>query len=280
MSAQGESSGLVAGAAIAGAQGQSPLVLDVLWLYPDILNLHGDRGNAMALKRVATQLGVTTRIQRVERLGDRFDLDQADLILVGPGELAALPAVVDALCPMTEQLREFVNVGKGFYLSGPSAGLVASRTTRCDGSVIEGLGLLDLDLHERQVIYGDDLIIACGDQELNGIQIRMVNYHLGPDHDQAPLGRVLYGLGNSGEQPDHEGVRRKNLIATNLLGPALVKNPWFTARYIREVLTRKYHGLTLPDPDPESWAFERQGAVAARRFNQSKKTLPGVLQLL
>ena len=28
--------------------------ITVLWLYPDILNLHGDRGNLMALERIGS----------------------------------------------------------------------------------------------------------------------------------------------------------------------------------------------------------------------------------
>ena len=30
--------------------------LNITWLYPDVLNLHGDRGNVMALKKVGEML--------------------------------------------------------------------------------------------------------------------------------------------------------------------------------------------------------------------------------
>ena len=31
--------------------------LNITWCWPDILNLHGDRGNVMALVRIAEKMG-------------------------------------------------------------------------------------------------------------------------------------------------------------------------------------------------------------------------------
>ena len=32
--------------------------LNITWLYPDLLNLHGDRGNLMAFERVGKAMGL------------------------------------------------------------------------------------------------------------------------------------------------------------------------------------------------------------------------------
>lgn len=251
--------------------------LRILWLYPDILNLHGDRGNAMALVRVCGQAGVTASITRVDRLADPIDLEAADLVLVGPGELAVMADVVRALSPYSQGLAEMVDAGTPMLVSGTSAGIVARTTARLDSSRFDGLGLVGMEVVEREEILGDDLILDVGGREVGGMQIRMADLRLDPG--QAPFGSVLYGWGNDHDHPDAEGARRGNLVATNLLGPSLVKNPWFAWRLIEQALTNRY-GEAPPAPDQSLWAFERRGAEAIRRFNVSKQILPGTVRRL
>ena len=38
--------------------------LHILWMYPDVLHLHGDRGNVMALARVAGLMGAAAETRR------------------------------------------------------------------------------------------------------------------------------------------------------------------------------------------------------------------------
>ena len=53
--------------------------ITVLWLYPDILNLHGDRGNLMALERIGRLTGLPVELRRVDKLTDPLPLEQAAL---------------------------------------------------------------------------------------------------------------------------------------------------------------------------------------------------------
>ena len=48
---------------------------------------------------------------------------------------------------------------------------------------------------------------------------------------------VLYGYGNNNS--GGEGARYKNLIYTNILGPILIKNPWFTMELIKIAMENK-----------------------------------------
>jgi CobQ-like glutamine amidotransferase family enzyme len=59
---------------------------------------------------------------------------------------------------------------------------------------------------------------------------------LGPDAE--PLGRVLHGHGNNGEDR-REGVRRLNLIGTYMHGPLLPKNAWLADWLIARALERR-----------------------------------------
>ena len=41
-------------------------MLNIVWAYPDILNLHGDRGNLLALERIAKMLEIETKVTKIE----------------------------------------------------------------------------------------------------------------------------------------------------------------------------------------------------------------------
>ena len=71
--------------------------LHVLWMYPDVLHLHGDRGNVMALRHVAGLMGIDAEIRRVDSLQEAPDFAWADLLYFGSGELKRMPVVVSAL---------------------------------------------------------------------------------------------------------------------------------------------------------------------------------------
>ena len=54
-------------------------------LYPDLLNLYGDRGNVLALKRRAQWRGMDLEIEQIS-MGEKFDEDRYDLIFLGGGQ--------------------------------------------------------------------------------------------------------------------------------------------------------------------------------------------------
>ena len=63
-----------------------------------------------------------------------------------------------------------------------------------------------------------------------------------------PLGRVLKGYGNNGEDGT-EGVRYKNFFGTYSHGPVLPKNPYFADNLILSALSRKYGVVDLQELD-------------------------------
>jgi len=251
--------------------------LRILWLYPDILNLHGDRGNAMAVVRVCEQAGVKSKLTRVHSIHDPIDFESADLILLGSGELASMPAMIGALSPYAGQLAQIVDSGVPMLVTGTSAAIVARETIRVDSSRFQGLSLIDATVIEREAILGDDLMLEALDCALQGIQIRMTDLRLG--HAQTPFARVVYGLGNA-DRPDAEGARRSHLMVTNLVGPALTKNPWFAWELVKLGLIRRYgEAPGAPGEQAELWRFELASARRIAVFNMNKKTAPGTIRL-
>lgn len=204
--------------------------LTIGWAYPDILNLHGERGSVQALVRAAENLGLEAELLRVEDFDDEIPFDALDLLVFLPGELKTLAVIREALRPQEEKLRAYVENGGTLVAIGTSGMIFGKTITRLDGSEIRGFGLLDLNAKERKYVFGDDLHLRIREngQELIGCQIMMADVEAA-----APFGQVLYGRGNDGSGA--EGARYRNLIYTNCLGPLFVKNPWFAEDLIRQL---------------------------------------------
>lgn len=94
--------------------------LNISWVYPDILNLHGDRGNVMALERIGKMLGLKVNIKKVENYGQMIDFEGSDIIFFNPGELKATDTIVEVLKLQKEKLDKYIEDGKVIVLIGTS----------------------------------------------------------------------------------------------------------------------------------------------------------------
>ena len=62
----------------------------VAWMYPDVLNLHGERGNAKAFELISKQMGVKLEIDRIDNIDEIIDFDKYDILLFNAGELKSI----------------------------------------------------------------------------------------------------------------------------------------------------------------------------------------------
>jgi CobQ-like glutamine amidotransferase family enzyme len=206
--------------------------ITVGWMYPNLLNLHGEVGSVQALAQIAKKLNVDIEIIRIEDFDDPIPFSSFDLMIFLPGEIAVFKHLIPAL--NTDAFHNYVN-NSGFVLAiGTSGFMFGKEILREDGSIINGLGLLDMTAKERKYVWGDDLHFCINNStmELAGSQIQMADVTVAN-----PLGTTIYGMGN--DNSGAEGARWKNVIYTNCLGPLFVKNPWFAESIIRDILLQK-----------------------------------------
>lgn len=206
--------------------------INVGWMYPNLLNLHGERGSVQALVEIGKQLGIEVHVRRIEDFDDPIPYSDLDLLVFLPGEISVFPHLIPAL--RTDALRNYLEHG-GYLLALGTSGLMFGNTIRReDSSVITGLGFLDMTAKERKYVWGDDLHFYINEtkQELAGSQIQMADVSA-----KNPLGTTLYGMGNNNSGA--EGARWNNLIYTNCLGPLFVKNPWFAEKILKDILKQK-----------------------------------------
>ncbi|MGI6269117.1 MAG: hypothetical protein ACOYKJ_01055 [Candidatus Howiella sp.] len=238
------------------------------YLYPDLLNLYGDRGNVAAAARTAEKMGVAFSFERVDDFDTPIDFAGSDLLLFSPGELSTFPRIIERLERDRAALEEYIESGKYILAIGGAACIFADVVNRVFRPSYQGLGLGLYDCAEREAAYGDDLIFTCSpagtERKVAGSQIQMMD--LLPKKGCEVFGHLLYGYGNN--HTDGEGIRYKNLIVTNTLGPLLVKNPWVFADILRDILTKK--GAEVPAlPD---FSLEERSLAAVEAFNLAKKS--------
>lgn len=240
-------------------------VIRIFWMYPDILNLHGDRGNAQALQYVAEQMGLEVQMEKVVNPADHADFSRADLLLFNPGELKICNLIARSLGKQKEELDAYFARGGWALVIGTSGTIFGKQVRRQDGSSFNGLGYLELEADERRMILGNDLHCVLPDgTELMGSQIQMAEYTVTPEQS---LAKVVYGHGNRND--GSEGARNGNLLYTNLLGPVLVKNPWWAVQMLGEIARSK--GLEYQVPDKEVFRLEYASLDAVKAYIKLKE---------
>ena len=217
--------------------------VNVGWMYPNLLNLHGETGSAKALMAIGNNLGIHMNMQRIEDFDDPVPYKDLDLLLFLPGEISMFPNLMSGLLKQKQDLENYVNHG-GYVLAIGTTGLMFGKSIlRENGSSMKCLGLLEMAAAERKYVWGNDLHFRVNGtmQELTGSQIQMADVKAAH-----PLGTTIYGMGN--DNTGAEGAREKNLIYTNCLGPLFVKNPWFAESILKDICLQKYLGIHQQKP--------------------------------
>lgn len=245
--------------------------LRILWMYPDVLNVFGGRGDLMALMRVSCSMGLPAEMKRLDSLTDDIPFDWADFIYFASGDLTCMEDILNKLQERAEEFRTFAEQGKMIVAVSSSGALLADKFSKLDGPEIRGLGLLHMNMTEREKVHGDDLWIRTNDDiEVAANQIQLLDVAL--DEGQKPFGSVIYGRGNEGNGA--EGAETGNVIYTGCVGPVLVRNPWLAAKLLEKAASaagvKTVSGsFELPD---EEISQELLSAEEAKDFIRTKMT--------
>lgn len=205
-------------------------------LYPDLLNLYGDRGNIQCLKKRCEWRGIRAEVREF-RLGDVIDFRDLDIVLLGGGSDREQKIVCNKLKENKKEFQEYVEEN-GVVIAICGGYQLLGKYYQTEEGIIEGLGLVDLYTEQKEGRLISNIVLQ---SDLFSMPIVGFENHGGRTFigENKPFGKVLYGNGNNGESGD-EGVIYKNVIGTYLHGPLLPKNPQVADYLIQKALERKY----------------------------------------
>lgn len=244
--------------------------LRVAHLYPKLMNIYGDRGNILCLKRRCEERNLDFELDELS-IGDQLKPDRYDLVFIGGAQDREQRRVADDLLEVKgAALREAVD--KRVVVLAVCGGyqLMGRYYRTAEGEELPGIGLLDMwTVHPGE---GADRFIGNIVVEWNGGTLVGFENHGGRTHlgDGArPLGKVVRGFGNNGDDSG-EGAVRAGVFGTYLHGSLLPKNPKFADHVIQTALSRRYDGIELAEIDDR---VEDAAHAAAVRLATGRSTI-------
>ena len=236
--------------------------IKICWMYHDIMDLYGDKGNMMVLKKRCEARGISCTIDTLG-IGEEKDLTQYDLLFLGGGADKEQMMLIEDLLSRKENIKQALNQGTFALLICGGYQLFGQYYISADNKKIEGLKLFDYytetgDNGSRCI---GNIAIKCN---LDGREIVAVGFenHGGQTRNvSSPLGNVLSGHGNC-FGAKQEGFYNGQVLGTYMHGPLLPKNPEIADFIIYKALKAKNPDVALTDLVPLDDTLEHEAKEA------------------
>lgn len=248
-------------------------VLRLAHLYPRLMNLYGDRGNILCLRRRCEAREIELAVEELG-LDDPLDPAAYDLIFIGGGQDREQRRIAEDLAAAKgEALRRAAEDGVAMLAVCGGYQLFGSYYRTAAGDDLPGAAVLDAwTIHPgegaRRCI--GDVAARWEGGTLVGFENHGGRTYLGPG--ARPLARVERGFGNNGGDGT-EGAVYRNVYGTYLHGALLPKNPGFTDHILRLALARRHGQVELAplDDGVEEAAHATALRIARRRARRARR---------
>jgi lipid II isoglutaminyl synthase (glutamine-hydrolysing) len=222
------------------------LELRIGHLYAHFLNIYGDRGNIITLEQRANWRGISVSVTAIG-LEEKIDPDFFDLYFIGGGQDKQQTVIAENLIKRKEVICDAVKQGAVLLAICGGYQLLGHYYKPHEGEELKGISLIDAFTvagHKRMI--GNVIIKRQDGTTLVGFENHSGKTFLGKD--LKPLGRVVTGNGNNGEDR-LEGAAHGTVYGTYLHGSLLPKNPHFADLLIGQALERRHGKVTLAPLD-------------------------------
>lgn len=217
--------------------------LNICHLYPDILNLYGDRGNIITMKHRLESRGIKVNIDECS-IGQPLNADKYDIFFIGGGQDFEQEVLLrDLSSGKAQDIRTAVEEEKTFLAICGGYQMLGEYYKTWDGvqlDFIGAIGVHTIGAKERMIgNYMFKTTPESGDTVVVGFENHSGKTYL--SEQVAPLGMMLSGNGNNGEDKT-EGARYKNVFGTYSHGSLLPKNPVLCDFILQTALNHRYDG--------------------------------------
>lgn len=235
--------------------------LKIAHLFPELLNLYGDGGNILTLRKRCAWRGIDAEVMPVH-FGERPSFSDVDVAFIGGGSDREQKIVCDQLRAVGDELRAYVADG-GVLLAVCGGYQFLGHSYVMGDEKVEGLSLVDLytDRGTPRLIGNVMVQTPLCDTPVVGYENHGGRTHLGPGVQ--PFGTVLHGFGNDGVSGT-EGCLYHNVVGTYIHGPLLPKNPGVADWLLARALERKGGAPGALEPLDDSVELAANRVMAQR----------------
>lgn len=239
--------------------------LRIAFLYPELMNIYGDRGNIIAMSARARWRGIDVEVRNVT-VGNEIDADYFDFYFFGGGQdKQQIPVSEDLQGRKGDAIKEAVERGAVILSVCGGYQMLGHYYRPFEGDDLPGISLFDAHTDAGHTRYIGNVLIDTAIPEVGQI-VAFENHsgctYLGPGC--SPLGKSVIGGGNNG-QDGTEGAIYKTAFGCYLHGSVLPKNPAFTDHLLKQALSRRHGPVDLaPLDDSLEHTAHRQAVARAR----------------
>ncbi len=232
------------------------------YLYPDLMNIYGDTGNIIALKKRAQWRGIDVVVKKIS-IGNKLKKGDVDLFFFGGGQDQSQNTVAADLPSKSKILR--AEIKKGVPLLSICGGyqLLGEYYKPHKGPRLEGVGIFPAYTVASNARMIGNIVIESMFGKLVGFENHSGKTYLNPG--TSSFGMVISGFGNNGEDKI-EGSMYQNAIGCYMHGSLLPKNPKLADWLIKKALEVKYGKKIELEPLDNTFELQAQ-QKAIKRFS-------------
>ena len=209
--------------------------ITILQLYPRDMNIYGDHGNVLVLRRRLQWYGFTPKVIAYN-VGDTLP-EKVDIVIGGGGQDSGQEKIHADLLKIGPTLKKWAEDGVPMLVVCGLYQLFGHSFKTLEGKVLTGISVLDVTtVGTTERLIGNVVTASDEFDEIIGYENHSGQTYLGDD--AKPLAVVIKGAGNNSQDGD-EGARYKNVIGTYLHGSILPKNPRIADALIKIAVEKK-----------------------------------------
>jgi hypothetical protein len=219
------------------------MFLNIGWLYPDLMNTYGDRGNIIALSYRTKKMGLEPIINKISISESPDIISKMDILFMGGAQDTQQEIVNKDLKIKGKILKNVINDGvPGLYVCGAYQ-FLGKYYKEANGNIIDGIGIFDIFTESPGInvprCIGNIIIKSKLFPKIEFVGFENHGGRTYINDKSLAFAQVIKGYGNNG-QDKTEGYLFKNSIGTYMHGPILPKNPELTDYLIHKAVERKY----------------------------------------
>lgn len=225
--------------------------LKLAYLYPELLNIYGDRGNVLCLQKRCEWRDINIEITEININEENKRLNEFDLIFIGGGQDAQQEKVAQDLMAKKNELKEAVEADTTVLAICGGYQMLGSYYQTSSGEEIQGLNILEglytkapsleKDKQSRLIgnVVAEAMVKGIEGQTLVGFENHSGRTYIPSNTNTVkPLAKIIKGYGNNGED-SFEGANYRNVFGTYLHGSLLPKNPLLADELIIRAIRKR-----------------------------------------